>query len=106
MEKSRLWELGDNKEIAIKEIEEAVLKGEITPQQGEARKKITKDVSGIIDKIPAENSKGKLLTDRQRLDYFYNDLIKNKANEAKSNLPTSQAEKAENTALVADFKNY
>jgi hypothetical protein len=105
MEKARLWELGDNKEIAIKEIEEAVLKGEITPQQGEARKKITKDVSGIIDKIPVENSKGKLLTDRQRLDYFYNDLIKNKANEAKSNLPTSQAEKAENTALVADFKN-
>lgn len=105
MEKSRLWELGDNKEIAIKEIDEAVLKGEITPQQGEARKKITKDISGIIDKIPTENSKGKVLTDKQRLDYFYNDLIKNKANEAKSNLPTSQAEKAEHTALVADFKN-
>ena len=41
-----------------------------------------------------------------RLYIGFDYLIKNKANEAKSNLPTSQAEKAENTALVADFKNY
>lgn len=104
-QKAKLWDLGDNKEIGLKQIEDAKIAGEITPQQAESRKNIVNNISKIIEKVPTEDSKGKPLTDKKRLDYFYNALVKSKATEDGAALPKKQKEEMEHTASVADHDN-
>jgi hypothetical protein len=105
LEKSAMWDLGDNPEIGKAKIEDAVTKGELTTQEGEIRKKTIDEVSKLIKKVPVENDKGKPLTDRERIDYLFNLVVKDKATEAAKDLPEKQAEVHEIEKLAAEQKN-
>jgi len=104
-DKTDIWELGDNPDINKSRIDESIAKGEISTAEGEARKKAITNISSLIEKVPIQNDKGKLLTDQQKVEYLYNSVVKNKAKEAISDLPPKQAEKAEMTGMVAEYKN-
>jgi len=105
VEKSALWQLSDNKAMNLAAIEEAFKSGKISEDQAASRKKIIEDVSDIVNKMPNKNSEGKLMTDEQRLDYFYNLLLKKQGEEQKSALPKPQQEKVDYTDKVLDYSN-
>lgn len=104
-EKARVWELGDNPKLAIERLDDSVKAGDITGQVADQRKAIIKKVSKLIDSVPTENAKGKPLTDQQRANYLYNLIIKDKADDIKSDLPDAQKEKLEGTKRAVDIEN-
>ena len=104
-DKATIWEIGDNHEINKIRIDEAVQRNELTPSEGDAKKKVIDNINSLIAKVPTENSKGKPLSDKQKVDYLYNSLLKEKGKEAAKDLPDTQSEKAEHLALVADHAN-
>lgn len=103
--KALLWEIGDHKDIELKRVADKINAGEITPEQGEKRSQIIKQVSGLISKVPVEDSKGNPLSEKQRMDYLHNLYIKTKATEISKDIPSAQKEKVENISAVADHKN-
>ena len=105
LEKSAVWDLGDNPEINKAKIDELVSKGELTPDDGKARKKAIDNISVLINKVPTENDKGKKMTDDDRQNYLYNLTIQNKANELVKELPEKQAEKHDIEAQAAMHRN-
>lgn len=104
-QKAALWQLGANPKIRLAEIEDALKNGEINSTQAEARKKVIQDASNIIQTMPTKNMQGKPLTDKQRVDYFYNLLIQDKAKTEKKSLPIQQVKKIEYAEMVADHLN-
>jgi hypothetical protein len=106
MDKAALWENGDNPDIGKAKIDEAVQRGDITPQQGEARKKAIDNVATLINKIPDTNEKGKPLTDQQKTEYLYNLVVKDKSKEldeaqTEKNNPIIEAAEKENKDIVS-----
>ena len=104
-EKSALWQLADNKSLNLTRIDEALKAGKISEDQAASRKKVVEDVSDIVNKMPNKDVNGKLMTDEQKLDYFYNLLLKKKGEEDKSVLPKPQQEKIDYATKVADYSN-
>jgi hypothetical protein len=104
-EKSALWQLADNKSLNLTRIDEALKAGKISEDQAASRKKVVEDVSDIVNKMPNKDVNGKLMTDEQRLDYFYNLLLKKKGEEDKSVLPKPQQDKVDYASKVADYSN-
>jgi|GEM_PF-1960012 len=104
-QKAALWQLGANPKIRLAEIEDALKNGEINSTQADARKKVIQDASNIIQTMPTKNMQGKPLTDKQRVDYFYNLLIQDKAKTEKKSLPIQQVKKIEYAEMVADHLN-
>ena len=104
-EKATMWEIGDNPEISKARIDEAVQTNDITQSEADVKKKSIDNINKLIKKVPTENSKGKPLTDKQRLDYLYNSVLKEKGKEAASELPNTQSKKADKLALIAEYKN-
>ena len=105
MDKINLWEAADNPDITKAQIDESLRAGHITPVEANQRKKAVDELSDLITKVPQKNDKGKSLTDAERTEYLFNSVIQSKADEASKNLPPSQAEKEQQTKMVADFKN-
>lgn len=105
LHKATLWELGDNPDIGIGKIDEAVANKEITPEQGEQRKDVINKIATLIPQVPTENSKGKPITDSQKADYLYNLFVKDKANELKKSVPEQQKEVLEGKKAQADVEN-
>jgi len=105
MEKAAMWDLGDNPDIGKTKIDDAVTKGDLTAQEGEARKKTIDEVSKLIKKVPVVNDKGKPMTDNDRINYLFNLVVKDKATEAAKDLPEKQAEVHELEKLTAEQKN-
>lgn len=105
LEKSAVWDLGDNSEIGKAKIDEAVTKGDLSVDAGDVRKKAIDNISKLVKKVPTENDKGKQLTDTERQDYLYNLAIKDKANETAKDLPERQAEKHDMEAQIAEHRN-
>jgi hypothetical protein len=104
-DKATIWEIGDNKEFSKQRIDEAVAKNELTQSEGDAKKKTIDNVASLIEKVPTENSKGKPLTDNQKVKLLYNLILKEKGKEAAKDLPDNQSDKAEHIAMVADYAN-
>ncbi|MBP9778914.1 MAG: hypothetical protein KBD25_07020, partial [Rickettsiaceae bacterium] len=104
-DKATIWEIGDNKEFSKQRIDEAVAKNELTQAEGDAKKKTIDNVASLIEKVPTENSKGKPLTDNQKVKLLYNLILKEKGKEAAKDLPDNQSDKAEHIAMVADYAN-
>lgn len=104
-QKARLWEAGDNTDITIKQIDEAVKNNQITAEQGEQRKEVVNSISKLISKVPSENEKGKPLTDKQRINYLYNLYIKEKSSELKKSSPEQKKEILEGKSAQADVEN-
>ena len=77
-DKATIWEIGDNPELSKRRIDEAVVRGELTQSEADAKKKTIDNVSSLIDKVPPNNAKGKPLTDNQRIDYLFNSILKEK----------------------------
>lgn len=105
LDKASLWQLSDNKENNLLRVDEAVKDGTISAEDGKSRKKIINDVNDIVSKMPSKDAKGNLMTDQDKLDYFYNLLIKKKLNEDKSTLPNAQQEKFDYAMMVDDHLN-
>lgn len=105
LEKTHIWEAGDNPEIGKAKIDEAIVKGDLTQQEGDLRKKAVDNISNLIQKVPQKNDKGKDLTDKEKVEYLYNSVVKDKAKEAAKDLPPKQAEVADEKALVAEHTN-
>ena len=105
LEKMALWELGDNPELGIARIDEAVKKNEITSEEGTQKKEIIERVSKLIPQVPETTDKGKVLDDQQRIDYLYRLALKESYKEKSKILPEKQAEEAKQKALVIDKEN-
>jgi len=105
LEKIALWELGDNPELGIARIDEAVKKNEITAEEGTQRKEIIERVSKLIPQVPETNDKGKVLNDQQRIDYLYRLALKESYKEKSKTLPEKQSGEAKQKALVIDKEN-
>lgn len=104
-QKSRIWEIGTNKDIGLQQIDDAVNSGQLSAGKAEQYKNIINETSKLISQVPTENAKGKPLTDKERVDYLYNLVSQSKANELAKTLPPKDAEKAEHEAMVSDFRN-
>ncbi len=104
-QKGAIWEAGQHPDYAIEAIDDALRKGEIPQATADLRKQAVKDISGMINKVPTENKKGKPLSDKDRIDYLYNMIVTKKAKALTENLPEAQKEDVTHTALVADYKN-
>jgi hypothetical protein len=105
LEKAIIWDLGDNPDIGKAKIDEEVKDGKMTQDNGEERKAAIDKISKLITKVPTEDNKGNKLSDTKRMDYLYNLLVKDKANELKTSLPEKQKEKLEEIKLNADGEN-
>lgn len=104
-QKARIWENGTNPEIGIQQVDDAVKSGKLDKVKGEQYKSVIKNTAKLIDQVPTENAKGKSLTDKDRVDYLYNSVVKNKAKDLSKDMPARQAEKLDHAALVADHAN-
>lgn len=104
LQKSTLWEIGDNKDIQLQRIKEQADNGTITKDEADKRSATVKEVSSLIDKVPLNDKKGKPLTDEAKTDYLYNSYMKSKANELSKNLPVKESVDADHIAAVADAK--
>jgi hypothetical protein len=105
VEKAGLWDLGNNPDLNIKRIDEAVANNQITAKQAEQRKAIVNQVSSIIEKMPTTDKNGKPLTDIQRLNTFYNLLLQEKIKDQSTILPKAQKKELEYTDMVLDHAN-
>ncbi len=104
-EKAALWELGDNPDIGKAKIDEAVQRNDITPEEGELRKKAITNISSLISKVPIQDDKGKPMTDQKKVEYLYNLVIQDKAKTESKDLPPTQSEKVQEKGMIADYKN-
>jgi len=104
-QKANLWQASSNKLLTLIKIDEAVKDKLITPEQAVERKKVIEEASKIINDMPTRTTSGEQMTDKQRLNYFYNLLIQNEAKKQKSVLPKAQQEKLDYTTMVADHLN-
>lgn len=103
LQKSLIWESGDNSEMQKQRIKEKVESGELTPEQGKQQEATVKEIAGLIAQVPKENAKGKL-TDEARADLLYNLYVKNKAKESKGVSPSGN-EKADMAIAKLDMAN-
>jgi len=104
-EKARIWEIGDNPQLANEEIDDAVKKGDISQSLADQRKAVIKNISKLIKGVPTEDAKGRPMTDQQRSNYLYNQLLKTKIDEIKADLPDSQKDKLEAIKTELDIDN-
>lgn len=105
LQKSNFVEMGKNPEEFKLSAQQMLKDGQLTPTEYDHRKLLIEKSAEAQKTLPTANAKGKPLTEKEKADYIYNSVVKNEGNKAASNLPPKQAEKAEHTALVADFKN-
>jgi len=88
--------------MSLMRLDEAVKNKELTLEQVAERKKVINTSADIIQNMPTKNVKGENLTDKEKLDYFYNLLIQDNAKKQKSVLSKAQQAKLEYNAMVAD----
>jgi broad specificity phosphatase PhoE len=105
LEKAKLWEAADNKDLTFQQIDEAVKSNQLSEAQGEQRKKVINDISKLVESVPTQKSNGKPLTDKERINYLYNLYIKSKADELKKSSPEQQKELLEGKKAQADVEN-
>lgn len=104
-QKAVIWTLGHNEEIGKILVDEAFKRGDITKAEADKRKEIISKIASLIEKVPEQNKKGEPQTDRQKVDYLYNLLIKDKIGELKKSLPDSEKESLNEKALQVDSEN-
>lgn len=105
LQKSHGLEFGKNPDEYIEVAKEMKKNGQLNESELNHRIDLIQKYGEAYKTLPKANDNGKPLTQSQQSEYIYNSVIKNEGNKAKSILPPRQAEKAEHTALVADFKN-
>lgn len=103
LQKSSFLETGKNPTEFIEQARQMVKDGNLSSTDFEQVKNNIESSAAAYKNLPTTNSKGQPLSEKEKGDYLYNDAVKNEA--LKKQLPPRQKEKAENTALVADFKN-
>lgn len=105
LNKSLLWEIGDDAANQIQRIQEYEQAGKLSPEQAFNRTETIKEVSSLIKQIPTTDAKGNLLTDDAKVDYLYNLYVKKKSLENLSGLPETMKSESEKTASFADNLN-
>lgn len=103
LQKSSFLETGKNPTEFIEQARQMVKDGNLSSTDFEQVKNNIESSAAAYKNLPTTNSKGQPLSEKDKGDYLYNEAVKNEA--LKKQLPPRQKEKAENTALVADFKN-
>jgi len=103
LQKSSFLETGKNPTEFIEQARQMVKEGNLSSTDFEQVKNNIESSAAAYKNLPTTNSKGQPLSEKDKGDYLYNEAVKNEA--LKKQLPPRQKEKAENTALVADFKN-
>ena len=97
--------MADNPDIGKLKIDDAVNQNIFTIEEGERYKKSIDDISKLLPTVPTENDKGKRLSDSQRQSILFNMAVKQQYEQKAKTLPEKQAEKATQTATIADKKN-
>lgn len=103
LQKSSFLETGKNPTEFIEQARQMVKEGNLSSTDFEQVKNNIESSAAAYKNLPTTNSKGQPLSEKDKGDYLYNEAVKNEA--LKKQLPPRQKEKAEHTALVADFKN-
>lgn len=103
LQKSSFLETGKNPTEFIEQARQMVKDGNLSTTDFEQVKNSIESSAAAYKNLPTTNSKGQPLSEKEKGDYLYNEAVKNEA--LKKQLPPRQKEKAEHTALVADFKN-
>jgi len=103
LQKSSFLETGKNPTEFIEQARQMVKDGNLSSTDFEQVKNNIESSAAAYKNLPTTNSKGQPLSEKDKGDYLYNEAVKNEA--LKKQLPPRQKEKAEHTALVADFKN-
>jgi hypothetical protein len=96
-------EAGKNPEAFTRALETMEKNGSITPEDAAQVRSNIEKVSKIFKESPI--LKNKDLSENDKREYVYNELVKRDAKDAAATLSKKQADIAEHTALVADFKN-
>jgi len=105
LQKSGLVEFGKKPDEYLAIAEQMRKDGQLTQEQFDHRKNLIDLSKEAYKSLPKANDKGKALTEKEKAEYLYNNVIKSEGYKASKNLPPKQAEKAEMTAMVADHKN-
>lgn len=103
LQKSSFLETGKNPNEYIEQAKLMLKDGNLSQAEFEQVKNNIETSATAYKNMPTINSKGVELSEKEKGDYLYNEAVKNEA--LKKQLPPRQKEKAEHTALVADFKN-
>lgn len=105
LQKSNLLEFAKSPDSFISQLDEMKKNGEVTPAEYDQKKTLIDKSAEAYKTLPQTADNGKPLTETQKGEYLYNNIIKNEAYKVSSSLPPKQAEKALHKGLVADFKN-
>lgn len=103
LQKNSFLETGKNPTEYIDKAKLMLKDGHLSQAEFEQVKNNIESSATAYKNLPTLNSKGVELSEKEKGDYLYNEAVKNEA--LKRQLPPKQKEKAEHTALVADFKN-
>lgn len=105
LQKSGLLKMGEKPDDFHFTLQEMKKDGGITQSEFDHRTELIDKAKEAYKTIPKANDKGIPLSETEKGEYLYNSVVKNEGKKAASTMPPKQAEKAEHTALVADFKN-
>ena len=105
LQKGGMLEMGKNGDGFRATLDEMKKNGQLNEAEFAHRKDLIDKSEEAYKVLPKANDKGQPLDEKQKAEYIYNSVIKNEGKKAAVNLPPKQAEKAEHTAMVADFKN-
>lgn len=103
LQKSSFLETGKNPTEYIEQAKLMLKDGHLSQAEFDQVKNNIESSATAYKNLPMINSKGVELSEKEKGDYLYNEAVKNES--LKKQLPPRQKEKAEHTALVADFKN-
>lgn len=105
MEKGRIFELGNNPDIKIQEINDLVDKNQLPREQADKQIAVIENVAKLKSLVPTENAKGKPLSPADQADYLFNLFNKEKAKGLTKSLPEAHEDKLTEVQATADALN-
>jgi len=100
-DKLMMYHAGYKADNIIKAINQQLADGTISQQEATERIESTKQMKGVIDKMPLYDVNGKPLSDYQKAQYAWNEYTKIKAKDS-ANLPAQQQEDLKQLETEAD----